>query len=144
MAEDPRNDRLHGEQPQTPPAHGAANGPAAPVPPPEARRWAMICHLVALVGLLGNGIGFLLGPLVVWLVKRDEHPFVNDQGREAVNFQITMMIAALISAALTFIVIGIPLLIIVGVLMIVFPIIAAVKSDRGETYRYPLSFRFIK
>ena len=53
-------------------------------------KWAMVCHLAALVGLLGNGIGFLLGPLVVWLFKNEDDPFIDEQGKEAVNFQITM------------------------------------------------------
>jgi len=110
----------------------------------KARQWAMICHLVALVGLLGNGIGFLLGPLVVWLVKRHDDPFIDEQGKEAVNFQITMLIAALVSGVLIFVLIGIPLLIVVAILTIVFPIIAAVKANQGEHYRYPLSIRMIK
>ena len=110
----------------------------------EARKWAMICHLIALVGLLGNGIGFLIGPLVVWLLKRNDDPFIDEQGKEAVNYQITMLIAALISGLLTVIVIGFALLVVVVILMIVFPVIAALKASDGEHYRYPLSSRFIK
>ena len=110
----------------------------------EARKWAMICHLVALVGLLGNGIGFVVGPLVVWLLKKDEDPFIDEQGKEAVNFQITMMIAALISVALMLILIGFLLITIVGAMMIIFPIIGASKANAGEHYRYPLTIRFIK
>lgn len=110
----------------------------------EARRWAMICHLSALVGLLGNGIGFLLGPLIVWLVKKDSDPFVDDQGKEAVNFQITMFIVIIVSAILSFFLIGIPILIIAAVMAVVFPIIGAIKANDGEFYRYPLTIRFIK
>ena len=110
----------------------------------ETRKWAMICHLIALVGLLGNGIGFLVGPLVVWLVKREENPFIDEQGKEAVNFQITMIIVALISGVLTLVLVGFILLIVVGLLMIIFPIIAAVKSSDGVHYRYPITIRFIK
>jgi len=110
----------------------------------EANKWAMMCHLIALVGLLGNGIGFLVGPLVVWLVKKEEDPFIDEQGKEAVNFQITMLIAALISGLLTLVVIGILFLIVVGLLMIIFPIIAATKASEGVHYRYPMSIRFIK
>lgn len=112
--------------------------------PREVNKWAMICHLIALVGLLGNGIGFLVGPLVVWLVKKEEDPFIDEQGKEAVNFQITMLIAAFISGLLTLIFIGFLLLIGVGLLMIIFPIIAAIKANEGEHYRYPMSIRFIK
>ena len=106
--------------------------------------WAMLCHLSALVGLLGNGIGFLLGPLIVWLIKREEHPFIDEQGKEAVNFQITMFIGFAVSAVLVFLLIGIPLLLILGVLDIVFPIIAAIKTSKGEHYRYPFAIRLIK
>jgi len=110
----------------------------------EGRKWATICHLSALVGLLGNGIGFLLGPLIVWLWKRDTDPYIEEQGREAVNFQITMFIAALISGVLSIIVIGFFLLGIVALLMIIFPIMAGIKADKGEHYRYPLTIRFLK
>ena len=122
-----------------------AEGPeSATLPSKEARQWAMICHLVALVGLLGNGIGFLLGPLVVWLIKRQDDPFIDEQGKEAVNFQITMLIAAVVSVPLVLVLVGVVLLIIVGILAIVFPIIAALKANEGAHYRYPLSIRFIK
>ena len=110
----------------------------------EARKWAMGCHLVALVGLLGNGIGFLLGPLVLWLLKRDVDPFVDEQGKEAVNFQLTMLLAAFVSLVLVLVLVGIVLLVIVGIMMTVFPIIAAIKVSDGEHYRYPLAIRFIK
>ncbi len=119
-------------------------------PPPvqglndEARKWAMLTHLSALVGLLGNGIGFLLAPLILWLVKKDSDPFIDDQGKEAVNFQLTMFIAALIAIVLSFVLIGIPLLIVIGLMAVIFPIIAAVKANEGEYYRYPLTIRFIK
>ncbi len=110
----------------------------------DARKWAMICHIIALVGILGNGIGFLVGPLVVWLIKREDHPFIDEQGKEAVNFQITMFIALFISALLTLVVIGIALLIIIGIIMTVFPIVAAIKASDGAHYKYPFSLRIIK
>ena len=111
--------------------------------PKEARKWAMVCHLIALVGLLGNGIGFLLGPLIVWLLKREDHPFIDVQGKEAVNFQITMLIAACICGILTLVVVGYFLLFIVGLIMIIVPIVAAIKANDGVDYRYPFSIRFI-
>ena len=110
----------------------------------EVNKWAMLCHLSALVGLLGNGIGFLLGPLIVWLIKRDEHPFIDEQGKEAVNFQITMFIGLFVAAILVFVLIGIPLLFALMILMIVFPIVAAIKVSNGERYRYPFAIRLIK
>ena len=110
----------------------------------EARQWAMICHLSALIGLLGNGIGFLLGPLVVWLIKREDDPFVEEQGKEAVNFQLTMLLLLFVSALFVFVLVGIPMLIAVFLMAIVSPIVAAIKSSDGHHYRYPLSIRFIK
>ena len=112
--------------------------------PREARKWAMICHLSALIGLLGNGIGFVLGPLVIWLVKREDHPFVDEQGKEAVNFQITMFLALFVCIPLMLVVIGFILAVIIAFLMIIFPIIGAIKASDGESYRYPLSLRLIK
>jgi uncharacterized Tic20 family protein len=106
---------------------------------PEARKWAALCHIVALSGLIGNGVGFVLGPLVVWLIKKDDYPFVEEQGKEAINFQITMTIAAIISGILTLIVVGFFLLVAVGIVMIVFPIVAAVKASNGEAFRYPFT-----
>jgi uncharacterized Tic20 family protein len=113
-------------------------------PSEEARKWGMIVHLSALVGLLGNGIGFLLGPLAVWLMKREEDPFIDANGKEAVNFQITMMIAAVVSGFLILILVGFVLLFIVAIMAIVFPILAGLKAKEGEVYRYPMTIRFIK
>ena len=110
----------------------------------DVRNWAMLCHLSALVGWLGNGIGFIVGPLIVWLIKRQEHPFIDEQGKEAVNFQITMFIALFVSGILVLVVIGIVMLIVVGIMMIVFPIIGAIRANEGESYRYPFSIRFIQ
>ena len=122
------------------------NEPTGPLPGPSAqeRKWGTICHISALAGLLGNGVGFVLGPLIVWYMKKDEFPFVDAQGKEALNFQITMFIALLVSAALTLVVIGIFLVFAVVVVMTVFPILAAVKTNAGESYRYPMAYRFIK
>jgi len=117
---------------------------AAGTLPQEARKWATICHLSALVGLMGNGVGFLLAPLIVWLIKRDEHPFIDAQGKDAVNFQLTMFLALLVGAILALVLIGFVVMLVAGVLMTVLPIVAAVKSNRGESYSYPLTIRFIR
>lgn len=111
---------------------------------PDAKKWAMLCHLSALSGLLGNGIGFLVGPLVVWLLKKNDDPFIDMHGKEAVNFQITMFLALFVSLFLILVLIGIVLIFIVGAMMIIFPIIGALKADRGEEYKYPFTIRFIK
>lgn len=118
--------------------------PALSSIPKEARNWAMAAHLMALVGLLGNGIGLLVGPLVVWLVKREDHPFINEQGKEAINFQLTMFIAFFAGAILIFAVIGLFLLPILGILDVVLVIVAGIKAANGEHYRYPFAIRFIK
>jgi uncharacterized Tic20 family protein len=111
--------------------------------PREARKWAMICHIIALVGLLGNGIGFLVAPLIVWLIKREDHPFIDQQGKEAVNFQITMLLAIIVAAVLCLVLIGFVFLIILGIVIVVLPIIAAVKANNGEDFKYPFTIRFI-
>ncbi len=110
----------------------------------DARKWAMLSHLMALVGLVGNGVGFLVGPLLVWLLKREDDPFIDDQGKEAVNFQITMFLALFACTPLLLIVIGIPLMIAIGLMMTVNPIIAGIRSNDGVAYRYPLTIRFLK
>ncbi len=107
-------------------------------------QWAVICHLAPLIGLAGNGIGFILGPLIIWLVKRNDHPFIDEQGKEALNFQITMFIAMIASGILTLLLIGIVGLIVFGLMMVIMPIIAALKTSRGEFYRYPMTIRFVK
>ena len=112
--------------------------------PRDARKWAMLCHIVALVGLLGNGIGFVLGPLLIWMIKKEDHPFVDEQGKEAVNFQITMMLLAIVCVLLAFFVIGLLLLPFVLIVAVVFSVVGAVKANEGEHYRYPFALRLIK
>ncbi len=103
----------------------------------DAINMAMLCHLLAIF------TGFL-GPLIIWLIKKDDAPFVNDQGKEALNFQITVLIAMIVSGLLTFICIGFVLMPAVWVVDLIFCVIATIKASRGEAYRYPLSIRFIK
>jgi len=106
----------------------------------------MICHLAGLGGLIPvvPVFGSIIGPLIVWQIKKDEFGFVNDQGKEAVNFQITILIYLIVSAFLSFVCIGFVLLPAVVVFDLVFLLIAAVKANDGERYRYPLTIRFIK
>jgi hypothetical protein len=105
--------------------------------------WAMLCHLSALSGFI-IPFGSLIGPLVVWQIKKNQYPIVDDQGKEALNFQITITLAAIVSAILIVVLVGIALLIAVGIASIVFTIIAAIKANNGETYRYPFCLRLIK
>ena len=112
------------------------------VPTAEERNWAVGCHLAAFSGLI-TGIGFVLGPLVVWLYKKDDSAFVSDQGKEALNFQLTMLISVAISCLLIVVLIGIPLLILLAIFNFVCTIVAAVKASEGVAYRYPFNLRLI-
>lgn len=94
--------------------------------------------------MVGVPFGNVLGPLVVWLIKRNDFDFVDDQGKEALNFQITVMIGVLIGFVLTFILIGILVIAVVGITAVVLTIIAAIKANQGERYRYPVCIRLIK
>ncbi len=111
--------------------------------PKSARTWAMLCHLLALVQLVGVPFGNIIGPLVMWLIKRNDHPFIDGHGKESLNFQISMTIYILVSGLLALFVIGLPILFVVGILDIVFPIVAAVAASDGRDYRYPLTIRFL-
>ncbi|GAB3976437.1 DUF4870 domain-containing protein [Spirosoma terrae] len=105
--------------------------------------WAMITHLSALTGMF-TLIGSLVGPILVWQIQKEKSAFIDFHGKEAVNFNITIAIAAGISFVLMILLIGIFLLWIVGAVWLVFTIIAAIKANNGEYYRYPISIRFIK
>jgi uncharacterized Tic20 family protein len=109
----------------------------------DARTWAMLCHVAAFAGYI-IPFGHIIAPLVIWLIKKDESPFVDDQGRESLNFQISISIYAIIAALLTLVVIGAVLLIALVIFDVVMVIIAAVRANSGEQYRYPLCMRFIK
>ena len=110
----------------------------------DARRWAAIAHASAFVGLLGIPFGHVLGPLVVWLVKREDHPLIEECGREALNFQVTMTIALLVTIALMFVIIGFFLMPVVIIADIVLTIVATVAALDGRTYRYPFTLRLFE
>lgn len=103
----------------------------------DARTFAMLCHLLAI-------FTSFLGPLIIWLIKKDEHPFVDEQGKEALNFQITALIAYLASGLLTFVCIGALLLPAVAIVDLIFCIMACIATNKGEHYRYPISLRIVK
>ena len=109
----------------------------------DERMWGMFCHLIAFSGYL-IPFGSVLGPLIIWLIKKDEMPFVDDQGKESLNFQLTMLIAVIVSVILIFVVIGFLLLGILIIYQIVVVIMAAIKANDGVRYRYPYTIRFIK
>ena len=110
----------------------------------EERTWGMLCHLSAFAGFVIPWLGSLLGPLVVWLIKKDQFPFVDDQGKESLNFQITMLILSVVGVITVWIGVGFLLLVAVGVYDIVMVIIATVQTSNGERYRYPVTWRVVK
>jgi uncharacterized protein len=152
----------------TPPPSGTAGGPGAPPAwgtslthpsglPSDVRGWGIGAHLAGLgIGLATAALFGFAGPLAVWLIKRDEHPFIDHHAKEALNFQLTVLVAILGAGVLAIPVVilgvltlGIGLLLI-GVIVLaavvawfVFPIVGAVKASNGEGYRYPLTIRFV-
>ena len=130
------------EQPPTPPFPGPATTPAL-LGQSDERMWAMLTHLSSLTGLF-TVVGSLVAPLIIWQIQKDKSAFVDHHGKEAVNFNITMAIAAGVSFVLFLLLIGLVLIWIVGAVWLIFTIIAAVKANNGEYYRYPLTIRFIK
>ncbi|NLY38714.1 MAG: DUF4870 domain-containing protein [Firmicutes bacterium] len=110
----------------------------------DTRTWGMLCHLTALSALLGVPMGSILGPLIVWLIKKNESPFVDDQGKESLNFQISFLIYYFIAGLLIFLLIGILLLPALMILNLVLVIIASLKANEGISYRYPFTIRFLR
>ncbi len=108
------------------------------------KQWAMLSHLTALSTYIGIPLGHIIVPLIIWISKKDQSPLVDDQGKESLNFQITVSIFAVIFLIASFLLIGIPFLIATGIFHIVFTIIAAIEVDKGKAYRYPFNIRFIK
>lgn len=104
--------------------------------------WATLIHLSAFISLI-IGLNFL-APLVLWLLKRDESPFLDEQGKEAVNFNLTISLLSVFGLLLTLILIGWLLLWIISILWLVFILVAAVSANQGKNYRYPISIRFIR
>jgi uncharacterized Tic20 family protein len=109
----------------------------------DARTWAMFCHIGAFAGYI-IPFGNIIAPLIIWLIKKAESPLVDDQGKESLNFQISVTIYAFIALLLTLILIGYILFPALVVFDLVMVIVAAVKVNEGEKYRYPLCIRFIK
>jgi uncharacterized Tic20 family protein len=132
------------------PGHGA--GPAAypgyamagpyDTLAPEARTFGMLCHIGALAGYV-IPFGNLVGPLVFWLLKKDQHPFVDQQGKESLNFQITVTIAYVVFGTLSIFLVGIPFLIATGIAALILEIIAGVRANAGISYRYPFTLRLL-
>lgn len=108
----------------------------------DEKNMAMLGHLSALSGFI---IPFanIVAPLVVWQLKKDTMPFAAEQAKEALNFNITVSIAAVIAGVLTLVLIGLILLPIIGIAWLVFTIIAGIAASKGENYRYPFALRLV-
>jgi uncharacterized Tic20 family protein len=122
-----------------------------PTPPPvsvsalaHVRTWSAFCHASALLGVLFHFPGHLLGPLIVWLIKRDDAPEIDAHGKEALNFQISMLIYNVVAAFFCLVLIGFVFLAILWILNAVFVIIASIQASDGKFYRYPMTIRFIQ
>ena len=107
----------------------------------DARTWSMLAHLSALSGFI-IPFGNILGPLIIWQMKKDM-PMVEQHGKEALNFQITVTIAMIICIILSFVLIGLLLMPIVGIAWLVLTIIAAIKANEGSEYQYPMTLRLV-
>jgi uncharacterized protein len=103
----------------------------------------MWCHLGAFAGVLIPFANFLV-PFLIWITKKDEYEFVDDQGKESLNFQISLLIYSMIGAALAFLIVGLVFLVVVAFFAIIQVIKAAIAASNGIRYRYPFCFRFIK
>lgn len=112
------------------------------IPSNDEKNAGMLCHLLALTGFV-IPFGWIFGPLIVWLVKKDESEFVNRQGKDSLNFQLSMLIWTICCIPLVFIVVGIFLLIALGIMNIIMIIIASIKAADGQFMDYPLSVKFI-
>lgn len=108
----------------------------------EERQWGMFAHLSALIGLV-IPLGSVIAPLVIWQVKKDTMPFAAEQAKEALNFQITVLIAVCISMVLMVILIGFLLIFAVGIAAVILTILAALKANEGIAYRYPFTLRLV-
>jgi len=128
--------------------------PSAPMPslpPPAAyaatgqqtNQWAMILHLSQFAGYLVPFAG-LIAPIVIWQVKKNDLPGIDAHGKVVMNWILSALIYGVVSFLLTFILIGIPMIFILGLLLIIFPIIGGIKANNGEVWKYPLSIPFFK
>lgn len=107
------------------------------------RNWAMLCHLSAFAGFFFP-FGAIIGPLICWLSRKDESQWVNQNGRNSLNFQLSMLLYMILTAPLCIIIVGIPILIFLILMKIICIIIASVKASKGEDFRYPIAIPFIQ
>lgn len=116
--------------------------PPEPMLTQEDRTWAMAAHLLSLLNLV-TFVGGLIAVLVLWLSRRERSPFVEESGRESLNFQITMLLAAAVGGVLTLILVGFVVLAVVMIASFILPILAGLAASEGRRYRYPFTLRLI-
>jgi len=116
-----------------------------PIDPDEqqARQWAMFLHLSQLAGYIIPLVG-LIAPIVIWQMKKDEYPILDEHGKAVVNWIISELIYGAICFVLVFIVIGFPMLMVLGILAVIFPIIGGIKANNGELWHYPMAINILK
>ena len=110
----------------------------------DVRTWNVLCHATALAGFFVPWAGHILGPLIVWLAKRSDSPEIDENGKESLNFQISMLIYNVIAGVLCLVLIGFLLLAILHILNLVLVIVASIQVSEGKFYRYPMTIRLIK
>lgn len=106
--------------------------------------WAIFCHLSSFVVFIGIPFGNIFGPLVIWLIKKNEMPLVEEEGKSALNFQISMTIYTVVAFILCFVAIGFLLIFPVILFNVILVIIASIKTSNGEKFQYPCTIHFIK
>jgi uncharacterized protein len=110
----------------------------------NVRIWTVLCHASALAGFFVPWAGHILGPLIVWLIKRGDSTEIDEHGKESLNFQISMLIYNLIAGVLCLVLIGFVILGILHILNLVLVIVASIQASEGKLYRYPITIRLIK
>lgn len=110
----------------------------------QARQWAMFLHLSQLAGFFAIPIVGLIAPVIIWQLKKEEYPMLDEHGKAVVNWIISEFIYGAICSVLMFVVIGFPMIIILAILGIVFPIIGGIKANNGELWHYPMTITIIK
>lgn len=117
---------------------------SVPAVPQEDRMYAAACHFAGLPIFITTGLANIIAPLVIWMIKKDTMPFVDEHGKESLNFQLTLLIGYVISAVLVYFCIGIFLIGALLIVQIIFPLIAGIKAYDGQPYRYPMTLRMVQ
>jgi uncharacterized Tic20 family protein len=137
--------KLLSERSESQPAAAASKLPdvSSEAQEQRTRQWGLLLHLSVLAGFVVPIAGLVV-PIVIWQLKKDSLPGIDTHGKNAVNWIISAIIYAVVGVILVFVIIGIPLLIALGVVGVIFPIVAAIKANNGEVWKYPLAITFLK